>query len=672
MLLKEVIVFMKIKHIIALLISVALLGTAVSLPAAAQDSEKPAVLPSTWAAVDGLGRTLSSNEQVGRKRQDKFVGVFYWTWHYRWMHDHEPITTGSVLDTYPEALHDWEHPAWNNTYDGRPYYWDEPLYGFYTNTDEYVVRKHAELLADADVDVVIFDTTNGTLLFEPAAEVLLNVWTEAKADGVDVPQIAFILNFAGAEDTRTQLRTLYDIMYSKGLYKDLWFMWEGKPLVMADIRCLDLEDETDKKIFDFFTFRDNEPTYFADDKSFLEDTWGWCSDYKQTKFGKRLDGSVEQMCVSVAQNANEYGLAAMNCEKGTVQGRNFTDGPFSYSYTYAGKEITVDKSTENSLFYGLNFQQQWNYALEIDPDFIFVTGFNEWIAGRWKEMWGTENAFPDQFNPEFSRDIEPSAGILKDYYYYQLVENIRRFKGADTLPGTDAEKSIDISADISQWDSVLPEYNHYIGGKERDSAGWMGTYYTNKTFRNDIAKAKVAYDSENIYFYVETVDKLTDSSDNAWMRLFIDTDTSGISPNWEGFEYVINRTNPENGKVSVERSTGGWNFEPVAHADYTVKNNVFQIAVPKDTLGLESDEIKFGFKWSDNMQSDDILDFYSNGDVAPGGRFTFVFDSTADGKGAQVNEDPTNPIKEFFANLFSKYMIEYAQIRKFLNYYVFI
>lgn len=103
--------------------------------------------------------------------------------------------------------------------------------------------------------------------------------------------------------------------------------------------------------------------------------------------------------------------------------------------------ITVDKNTENALLYGLNFQQQWKYAIEADPEFIFITGFNEWIAGRFDEWNGTENALPDQFSPKYSRDIEPSIGILKDHCYYQLVENVRRFKGTDPLPATEAEKN---------------------------------------------------------------------------------------------------------------------------------------------------------------------------------------------------------------------------------------
>lgn len=620
------------------------------------------VKPSTWAAVDGLGRTLSDSSETSGKKQDKFVGMFYWTWHYPWTHDHEAITTGSVLDKFPEALNDFDHPAWGGTYSGRPYFWDEPLYGFYSNLDEYVLRKHAELLADADIDVVIFDCTNSTLTFEEGYEQLFKVWTEAKAEGVDVPQIAFILNFTGREETRTQLRQLYNDVYSKGRYEDLWFMWEGKPLIMAKHRCLNIFDETDREIYNFFTFRANESTYFASDTSYFSDTWGWCSDFEQTLFGKRLNGSVEQVCVSVAQNANEFGLNAMNCPEGTVQGRAFADGDYSYTYNYAGKDITVNSKTENAHFYGINFQQQWDYAIEKNPDFIFVTGFNEWIAGRFDTWNGTENAFPDQFSSEYSRDIEPSNGELKDYFYYQLVENVRRYKGTDYPDENDANKTIDIKGDISQWEGVKPEYNHYTGStRNRDHDGWKGIHYTNSTMRNDIVKAKVAYDAEKVYFYVETKDALTPSTDSAWMRLFVDTDTTGISENWEGFEYVINRNSPENGKVTVEKSTGGWNFEKVAEGEISVKENVLQISVDRSAIGLTEKDVKFNFKWSDNMQENDIMDFYTNGDVAPGGRFTFVFDSTAE-KHEEVIPEEESPFMIKLNEL-------YADFRKLVNYF---
>lgn len=664
------------KKIFAVLISITVL-TGIFSPLAYAGEEGTynvgAVSPTTWAAVDGLGRTLSLNDSVGDKKEDKFVGMFYWIWHYPWINDHEPITTGSVLDIYPEAVNNWNHPAWNNTYDGRPYFWDEPLFGFYSNTDEYVLRKHAELLADADIDTVIFDTTNSNIVFEDGYEALFRVWSEARNEGVDTPQVMFILNFGGAEDTRSQLYSIYDSIYSPGRYKDLWFMWEGKPLVMADVNSLDLSVAKDREIFNFFTFRDNEPTYFTDDTNYFDNIWGWCSDYPQTKFGKKLFGGVEQMCVSVAQNANENGLIAMNSPEGTVQGRSFTDGYFSYTYTYGGKTVTVDKNIENSLLYGLNFQQQWDYAIEQDPDFIFVTGFNEWIAGRFTEWNGTENAFPDQFSPEYSRDIEPSDGILKDHYYYQLVENVRRFKGADAPEKNDAYKTVDITGDVTQWDSVYPEYNHYLGNtKDRNSAGWKGYYYTNNTMRNDIVKAKVAYDSENIYFYAETAEDLTPETDSDWMRLLIDTDTSGISSNWEGFEFVINRNSPSDGKATLEKCMGGLEFSEVCKVNFTVSGNILQIEVPRNSLGLADEEVKFNFKWSDNLQGTDALAFYLNGDAAPGGRFTFVFDSAKTEENIQDNEDNCdfNFINDFFTKIKDNFKSLYALIRK-LCFYIF-
>lgn len=635
------------KKFISLLISLITIFVGSVFTVSADTDSK--VNPSTWAATDGLGRTLSSFEETGTVKKDKFVGMFYWTWHYPWTADTKPVTTGSVLESFPEAVNDWEHPAWNGTYDGRPHFWDEPLFGFYTNKDEYVLRKHAELLADADIDVVIFDATNGTQLFTEGYEALLKVWSEARRDGIDTPDIAFMLNFSTRDDIRTQLYDLYENLYSKGRYEDFWFLWEGKPLIMANIGVLNVMKQKDREIFNFFTFRKNESTYFTDDFSINDGVWGWCSDYPQAKFGRSFSGKTEQICVSVAQNANENGLTAMNSPVGTVQGRSFTEGAFSYTYTYKGKEITVDKTTENSLLYGLNFQQQFDYAIENDPEFIFVTGFNEWIAGRFKEWCGTENAFPDQFSPEYSRDIEPSAGILKDHYYYQLVENVRRFKGTKAPEKNDAFREIDINGPLSQWDSVLPEYNHYKNNTaQRDSAGWSGCYYKNNTGRNDIIKAKAAYDSENIYFYVETLEKLSPETDSNWMRLFIDTDESGISPNLNGFEFTVNRISPENGSAILERCSGSGNYEKVCSISYSVNENVLQLKIPRAALGLYDTAVLFRFKWADNISGEDAMEFYQNGDAAPGGRFTFVFDSEAEA----VAEEADKAL--FCENFFSK------------------
>jgi hypothetical protein len=109
----------------------------------------------------------------------------------------------------------------------------------------------------------------------------------------------------------------------------------------------------------------------------------------------------------------------------------------------------------------------------VDPEFIFITGWNEWVAGRAEEWQGVTNAFPDQFNDYFSRDIEPSRGQLKDHYYYQMVSYIRRFKGTRALPEASDAVTIDVNGAPSQWDSVAPDYY---------------TYKNNRHFRRNVVR----------------------------------------------------------------------------------------------------------------------------------------------------------------------------------------
>lgn len=576
------------------------------------EADNSLVRPDTWALTDGLGRSAPLKGEVREKDPEKFVGLFYWTWHTQQSRGKTAKNVTELLKKDPSAIRDFSADLWENTYSGYPYFWDEPIYGYYVGTDEYVLRKQAELIADAGVDVIFFDCTNLTNLWEESYEQLFKVFEEARADGVNVPQVAFILPFGDYSYTHTDLVNLYNNIYSKNRYRDLWFIWDGKPLVLADKNSLDANVEADKKILDCFTFRDNEPTYFTKDMRITEETWGWCSSYPQTRFGYSLNGDVEQMCVSVAQNAAEGKLVAMNDESSEVQGRAYSKGLYSYSYKYGGKRIRANSSMEDAYLYGINFQQQWDRAIKCDPEFVFVTGWNEWIAGRWDEWQGTENAFPDQFNYEFSRDCEPSAGILKDHYYCQLVENIRRFKGvSDTVEPVNGVKT----------------YYHYTDSTyNRNSEGWGDKVYTNNTMRNDFIKAEVSDDGKNIFMSVYTKKDITSRSDNAWMRILIDTDSSGKSPNWEGFEYIINRDSADESKVKIEKSTGGWKFEMCGTAEYRIDGNVMKLTIPVSALGLSPKKVRFNFKLSDNMQTDgDVMDFYLNGDVAPGGRFTFVY-----------------------------------------------
>jgi len=548
-------------------------------------------------ATDALGRKLPTYKEVGGLKKDKFVGLFYWTWHYA-QAANKPNNTTAFLQKYPEAIHDFKHPAWPSNIMN---FWNEPLFGYYTNMDRWVLYKHAEMLADAGVDMIMFDCTNGDFVWKPAYMALCEVFTEARKNGIKTPQIAFMMGFGPTAATKSAIGQVYDDLYKPGLYKDLWFQWKGKPLIMAYPDNLDLE------IKEFFTFRPGQPVY--DRGPQRNDHWGWLEIYPQHGFVRKPDGSFEQMTVGTSQNwTKAKGLGAMNAK-----------GAFGRSYTSErGQDLRPDAHQ-----YGLNFQEQWNYALKKNVEFVFVTGWNEWIAGRYEKWQGQPNAFPDQFDTEHSRDIEPMKGGHQDNYYYQLIANIRRFKGMPLPEPLSPQKTVAIDGKFEEWKSILPDYRSHKGNTlHRDADGFAGTHYSNNTGRNDIIRAKVAQDKSRLYFYVETATTLTKPSDPCWMRLFIDSDNDK-NTGWEGYDFAINRKSPVGGLAFLEKSVGSA-WELVGKVPFRIAGSQMEIGIPKTLLKLAGNS--FQFKWSDHMQEQgNEMDFLVNGDVAPLGRFNYEY-----------------------------------------------
>jgi len=104
--------------------------------------------------------------------------------------------------------------------------------------------------------------------------------------------------------------------------------------------------------------------------------------------------------------------------------------------------------------------------------------------------------------------------------------------------------------------------------------------------------------------------------------LLIDTDRDK-STGWNGYDYIVNRVSPKGDKVILEKNLKGkWMWKKVAESRFAVSGNKMEFAINKINMKLNGSEVDVEFKWSDNMQSEgDIMDFYINGDVAPGGRF---------------------------------------------------
>lgn len=571
-------------------------------------------MPDTYTATDALGRTLPVNVTKSTQK-DRYVGVFYSDWHASFATSQKPFNIIDAITKDPSAINDYNNPIWP-TSGNYQYFWDKPLYGYYSTADDWVLRKQAELLANAGVDVIIFDNSNGTFTWRNSYTHILKVFEQARKDGVKTPQIAFLLPFAQGSDSVTQLEDLYQDIYRPGNYEDLWFYWKGKPLIMAyqppvsgNLSSTDVKGHLDSEIANFFSFRPGQPSYKI--TSAIKGQWGWLSVYPQYMY-HGPDGSPEEMTVGIAQNySKQLGLTAMN-------------GTNIFGRAYTSKGVDTEPNAE---LYGANFAEQFNYAISKDPSFIFITGWNEWVAGRYQTWQGVTNAFPDEFDPMYSRDIEPSAGVLQDNYYYQMVSFIRQYKGTRPIPTASAPKTIDIhDSQTDEWSNVAPNYFAYQGNTfARDADGYVGCHYTNTTGRNDITLAKVDEDTDNLYFMVQTKDALSPKTDKAWMRLFLNV-VGDTSSSWNGYQYVINRASPD-ATATLERSTGGWNWTKCGDLDYSINNNTLQIKVPKSDLNLSSTQkITLDFKWSDNMQNDgDIMDFYQYGDTAPIGRFNYEY-----------------------------------------------
>ena len=182
--------------------------------------------------------------------------------------------------------------------------------------------------------------------------------------------------------------------------------------------------------------------------------------------------------------------------------------------------------------------------------------------------------------------------------------------------------TINIDGEFSQWDSdkITAVYRDYSGDTvDRDCRGYGDLYYTDTSGRNDIVNAKVTEDADNLYFYVDTADMLSPSTDDAWMTLFLN-----LNGKKEGYDFCINRTSPADGKTVVERVTEN-GYETAGEAEIRFEDNRLMISVDKSILGLRDCISSFTFKWADNYVENDLYSFYTKGDSAPYGRLNWVY-----------------------------------------------
>ncbi|MBN1417551.1 MAG: hypothetical protein JXP34_02180 [Planctomycetes bacterium] len=197
-------------------------GDAAASPPATRDTWSD-----TWSAVDGLGRILPMGRDVGPPRPDRQVGIFYFLWSGAHVTG-GPFDVSKILAKDPEAMRKKDSPLWGPLHG--THHWGEPLFGYYNSDDPWVLRKHARMLADAGVDAVIFDVTN-QVTYRKTYMALLREWAAVRSEGGRTPRVAFLCPFWSPAKVVAEL---YRDLYEPRIHPELWFPWEGKPLILAD------------------------------------------------------------------------------------------------------------------------------------------------------------------------------------------------------------------------------------------------------------------------------------------------------------------------------------------------------------------------------------------------------------------------------------------------------
>ncbi len=200
----------------------------------------------TWVGVDALGRALPTNKQVGPPRPNKQVGIFYFLW-LTGDHNDGPYDNTKILAQDPDVLNHPDSPLWGSV----PgfHYWGAPLLGYYSMAAPAVIRKHAELLNDAGVSMILFDTTNH-ILYEPELNAIIQTYHQMRAQGETTPQLAFHVPAVSDAEMVAEVKTIYSEYYKDPKNADLWFHWKGKPLIIGNP-----DPALGPDILKFFTFR---------------------------------------------------------------------------------------------------------------------------------------------------------------------------------------------------------------------------------------------------------------------------------------------------------------------------------------------------------------------------------------------------------------------------------
>ncbi|MEG2283754.1 MAG: hypothetical protein RSB99_03910, partial [Bacilli bacterium] len=300
---------------------------------------------------------------------------------------------------------------------GAFHYWAEPALGYYKSTNKAVIRNHMTLLADAGVDFIILDNTNprsnwigGTGALDPSTpfyqivveptKAILDTIVAMRLEGLKTP---YVLNWMSTDDGWTLTNVFQNLFYNtydesglaalgynKAAYRDIFVHWVGLPFMLTTTEIRNPDNDLNyRKMWGL------QPTVKPGEWSYLQRN-------NANNLGTNYDGSFEQMSVSVAMQQTRMS------NTGTALGRRG----------------------------GNTFYEQWSRAFASRPKYLTLSWWNEWGAERIAatEPACTTYCFTDNYNQEYSRDIEPMKGGHGNTYYLRMKEYIKAYKNHQPVP----------------------------------------------------------------------------------------------------------------------------------------------------------------------------------------------------------------------------------------------
>lgn len=601
------------------------------------DDDLYATTINSLVATDSLGRSF---EEAVVTDSNKKVGLFYWVWH--GVHTNSGIfNISELLENDPDALWGTDASVKDKSPINAMHYWGEPLYGYYSSDDPWVIKKHLELFVMSGIDYLALDLTN-LITYDETIKVLAAEIQRLQEQGWNAPTILPI--FGANISSRNNIYAFYQNFYKNAEYDSIWYKENGKPVLCVDytdggtdpygdifeyIKTHD--DLTETQLSEFkshFTFRNTLWPYQHEEKNdkVADDDMSWIDWY----YPQHITGKG-YMNVSVAQHPS-YAFASSE----HPEFRNLY-----YNKNWGrGWDYTTQTNNYRNVLSGTNLESQWQTAFDNYDKVqeVMVTGWNEWIAQKLTNYHSSFNGyvmFADQFNMEFSRDLEMMADEdgYGDNFYLQNMRNTRNFKNRTTTAfvGGKASPSLDKS---DGWDKGRTYMD--IGGEvvERNHRNTDGSaMYVNKTNRNDVVSTQVVNDGEYLYIKINTLnDIVVDEQANNNLNILLSISGSQ-APSWEGYQFVLNRTAPKFGlaKTSLEQvnAQGRYAFTNVCDVDSYMEGKTFTVKIPLSKLGIsDSKNFTIDFKVADGISDpSNIMKYYVDGESAPIGRLNYRYNA---------------------------------------------